>query len=277
MPFIIVVVLAALAVAASAAFFSVYGLAQVFAGAFVSVIIMGVALESGKLVAASFLYRYWTNISKVLKAYLVSAVLVLMMITSMGISGYLTAAYQTDTVSLRDADNKLVSYEDELKRLTTRKDEMDRQVSQLPSNAVKSRQRLMASFKTEYDRINPRIEFLQAEKTKLQEHKITTEAKVGPIIFISKVMGSETDDAIFWLVILIVFVFDPLAVALTICANIAIADYKSKKAAKVETPEPVAAAAPPSDEEVVPEVDPVQSIIEAAREQAVRERDHQQA
>lgn len=273
MPFIVVLVFAALLVAASAAFFSVYGLAQVFAGAFVSVIIMGVALEAGKLVAASFLYRYWTTISKLLKTYLVAAVLVLMTITSMGISGYLTAAYQTDTISLRDADNKLASYDEELTRLLARKDDMDKQVSQLPSNAVKSRQRLMASFKPEYERINPRIEVLQAEKTKLQEHKITTEAKVGPIIFISKVVGASTDNAIFWLIALIVIVFDPLAVALTIAANIAIAQHKAKKTVKEETPEPVAAAAPPVEEPT----DKVQDIIDAARQQAVLERDHQQA
>ncbi len=266
MPFIIVLVAAALLIAAAAAFFSVYGLAQVFAGAFVSVIIMGVALEVGKLVAASFLYRYWDNISKLLKAYLMAAVLVLMGITSMGISGYLTAAYQTDTVGLRDADAKLTSYTEELDGLVARKADMDKQISQLPTDYVAARQKLMNSFKSEYERINPRIEFLRAEIEPLRQQKIATEAKVGPIVFISKVIGSETDDAIFWLIVLIVIVFDPLAVALTIAANIAIADRKKKAAAAA--PETVASS---------PTTTTVDDVIEAARQQAVLERDHQQA
>lgn len=262
MPFIIVLVAAAMLIASAAAFFSVYGLAQVFAGAFFSVIVMGVALEAGKLVAASFLYRYWNKISKALKVYLMVAVLVLMSITSMGISGYLTAAYQTDTVGLRDSDAKLKSESAELDRLLARKADMDKQVSQLPPEYVAARQKLMKSFKSEYDTMTPRIAELQTDVAKLQEHKIATEAKVGPIVFISKVLGSETDDAIFWLIVLIVIVFDPLAVALTIAANIAIADHKKQKQ------EPVIDA---------PEAKSVDDVIQSARAQAMLERDHQQA
>lgn len=270
MLFIGILVASALLVAASAAFFSIYGLAQVFAGAFISVVIMGVALECGKLVAASFLYRHWTTISKALKVYLVTAVFILMCITSMGISGYLTAAYQTDTVGLREASGKLTSYESELNRLVERKADMDRQISQLPSDYVAARQKLMRSFDAEYKEITPRITFLQAETEKLRGQQLATEAKVGPIVFISKAMGSETDDAIFWLVILIVCVFDPLALALTIAANIAISEHKKKKDATIPVAvtleEPRAVAAPTAD-----------SIIKAAREKAALERNHQQA
>lgn len=266
MPFIIVLVAAALLIASAAAFFSVYGLAQVFAGAFLSVVIMGIALEVGKLVAASFLYRYWNKISKALKVYLMTAVAVLMCITSMGISGYLTAAYQTDTVGLRASSTKLEADSQELERLLARKADMDKQISQLPADYVAARQKLMKSFDAEYKTMNPRIAELQTSVATLQEHKIATEAKVGPIVFISKVLGSETDDAIFWLIVLIVIVFDPLAVALTIAANIAIADRKGQKA--IATPEPV---------EDSPEVTSVDDVIESARAQALLERDHQQA
>lgn len=267
MPFIIVLVLSTLLIAASAAFFSVYGLAQVFTGAFVSVIIMGVALESGKLVAASFLYRFWNKISKVLKVYLVTAVVILMCITSMGISGYLTAAYQTDTIGLRSSANTLTAYKTELDTLTTRKTEMDQQVAQLPQNFVSGRQKLMREFKPEYERINPRIEQLRKDITELETQKITSEAKVGPIVFISKVLGSETDDAIFWLVVLIVCVFDPLAVALTIATNIAIADYKSNSKKKS-----ILEPNPNTEEPAKTEID---SVIESARKQAILERYHQ--
>lgn len=264
MIFIVVLIASAILIAASAAFFSIYGLAQVFAGAFLSVIIMGIALEVGKLVAASFLYRYWDKISTLLKVYLMMAVIVLMGITSMGISGYLTSAYQTDTVDLRDTATSLSSYTEELKTLNLRKVEMDKQVSQLPVDFVAARQKLMATFAPEYKRIDARVDFLQSEIAPLQKTKNAVEAKVGPIIFISKVLGSETDDAIFWLIVLIVLVFDPLAVALTLSANIAWADRKRGQQ-EIVTEAPVIETVTPS------------TIIDEARHLAIMERDHQQA
>lgn len=229
MPFIVILVITALALAGSAAFFSVYGLAQVFSGAFWSVVLMGGSLEAGKLVASSFLYRYWDKITLALKAYLMAAILVLMVITSMGISGYLTAAYQADTISLRDDAGKVTSYQAELDRLTKRKDQMDADVAAIGNNYVAAKQRYAKSMQAEYDKINPRIEFLQAEIQKLNTAKLTKEAKVGPIIWFSKVIGKETDDAILWLVLLIVVVFDPLAVALTIATNIAVRERENAK------------------------------------------------
>lgn len=223
MLFIFMLVISTMAIAGSAAFFSVYGLAQVFSGAFLSVIVMGASLEAGKLVAASFLYRCWDKTSLFLRTYLMVAILVLMGITSMGISGYLTSAYQIDTISLRDMDEKLTAYKEEREQLQNRKREMDEQIrTNTEANYVSAAQRLMESFKPEYQKIDAKLATLQTDIASLQTEKITTESKVGPIIFISRVLKAETDDAIFWLVILLVTVFDPLAVALTIATNIAI-------------------------------------------------------
>jgi hypothetical protein len=101
MVFILLLVFSTLAVAGSAAFFSVYGLAQIFSASFIPVVIMGGALEAGKLVAASYLYRYWKETSFILKTYLFIAIFTLMVITSLGIFGFLTAAYQTDSIGLK--------------------------------------------------------------------------------------------------------------------------------------------------------------------------------
>jgi hypothetical protein len=270
MIFSVILVITALSIAACAAFFSVYGLAHVFAASFLSVMIMGVTLEAGKLVSTSFLYQYWDRINIFLKASLLSAVLGLMALTSMGIAGYLTAAYQTDTVGLRESDSKLISYTEELDRLVLRKEDMDRQISQLPSDYVAARQKLMKSFKSEYDTIVPRIEFLSTEKAKLQSTKITTESKVGPIIFISRALGKETDDAIFWLVVFIVVLFDPLAVLLTVAANIAIKETKARRQKELPV---VIDDVTETDAEASPRL----SIVEAARRQAVLERNAQKA
>lgn len=208
-------------IAASAAFFSVYGLAQVFTGAMIPVIIMGSALEVGKLIAASFLYRYWNNIKFMLKSYLITAVITLMVITSTGIFGYLTAAYQKDSIPIKEITQQLEYDKNEVDRLLKRKTEIDKQIANLPNNYVNSRKQLMDSFKPELSEINAKVNTFQKQITELQSKQINTEAHIGPIIFVAKALNREPDDALFYFTLLIMCVFDPLAVALTLATNIA--------------------------------------------------------
>lgn len=224
--FVLLLSLSALSIAGAAAYFSVFGLAQVFSGAFLSVVIMGSVLEAGKLMAASFLYRFWEKIHFIFKVYLLSAVLVLMLITSMGIAGYLSSAYQQDTISLREMTTLVENYRGELQTLSERKLEMDAQISNMPPDYVTARQRLMESFRPEYERINPRIEFLTERINTFDAEILQTQAKIGPIIFISEVLGANPDKAVIYLIAIIVIVFDPLAVSLTIAANVAIMNRK---------------------------------------------------
>ena len=109
--------ISALLVAGSAAFFSVFGLSRLFSGAFFSVIIMAGSLEFAKLVAASFLYRYWNDINKILKAYLMIGVGTLVLITSAGIFGYLSNAYQGATIGFEKQSTLLLSLEERLEQL----------------------------------------------------------------------------------------------------------------------------------------------------------------
>ena len=109
--------ISALLVAGSAAFFSVFGLSRLFSGAFFSVIIMAGSLEFAKLVAASFLYRYWNDINRILKAYLMIGVGTLVLITSAGIFGYLSNAYQGATIGFEKQSTLLLSLEERLEQL----------------------------------------------------------------------------------------------------------------------------------------------------------------
>ena len=109
--------IAALLIAGSAAFFSVFGLSKLFAGAALSVIIMAGSLEFGKLVTAAFLYRYWDKINIFQRTYLMTAVITLVLITSAGIFGYLSNAYQGATVTFEKQSNQLIAYEDRLDQL----------------------------------------------------------------------------------------------------------------------------------------------------------------
>lgn len=122
MGFIILLILVTLSIAGSAAFFSVYGLAQIFTGSFWPVVVMAGSLEAGKLIAASFCYRYWQKITFFLKTYLVTAIFVLMLITSAGIFGFLSSAYQQNILPLAEMERKvelLVQKVDGLEELKT--------------------------------------------------------------------------------------------------------------------------------------------------------------
>ena len=117
MLFIAILIIAATAIAGAAAFFSVYGLAFTFSGTFWSVVVMGTSLELGKLVAASYLYRYWKQTHIALKVYLMTGVLALMVLTSTGIFGYLSTGYQTDVLPLKQAQEQVKLLDEEKLRL----------------------------------------------------------------------------------------------------------------------------------------------------------------
>jgi len=232
MLFIVLLVLTTIAIAASAAFFSVYGMAQLFAGAFVPVIIMGASLEAGKLVAASFLYRYAKEIGLALKVYLMSAIFILMLITSMGIFGFLTAAYQKDTIPLAEMQQKIELYDTEYQQLIERRTQIDQQIAAINPDYVTVKQRLVKDFAPEREAIDARLQVLTPELQKLKTDQIDVEAKIGPIMFVAEVMGEDPKTAVFWFVVLLISVFDPLAVALTIATNVALQKRKEEQVKK---------------------------------------------
>lgn len=243
MGFIILLLLSTLSIAGSAAFFSVYGLARVFSGAFLPTVIMASSLEAGKLVSASFLYRYWNKITKVMRNCLISFVAILMLITSMGIFGFLSNAYQDNVLPYEQHNQQITLLESEkaeaehlkAERLT-RQEEINKQIANLPNNFVNGRRRLIDANKAELEQINKDIAQYTADIrdhttqiSKLKGQTIQETAHVGPIIFMAKAFGMDVNQATKWLIILIIFVFDPLAVTLTIALNMVILDRKKKK------------------------------------------------
>jgi hypothetical protein len=225
-------------IAGAAAFFSIYGLAQIFSGTFWAVVLMGTSLEAGKLVTASFLYRYWPKISTVLKIYLVTAVLVLMFITSMGIFGFLSKSYQTDSLPLKEMQVKIDGLKQEQASLISRKSQLDAARQTAITAAVNnqstkyrvlgSKERLSKVYDNEVSVINKRIPVLTNEIQELNQQILTTQLHTGPITYIAAAFGKEIDDATKWVILLIITAFDPLAVALTIGVNIAVNIRKSE-------------------------------------------------
>jgi len=233
MIFITLLAFSAFSIAAVAGYFSIYGLASIFSGWFFEIIAMGIALEMGKLVAASYLYRYWNDITRSARMYLFSAIFVLMLITSAGIFGFLSQGYQQDTLSLKQQEQRISLLQHEQEELIdfkneniARKKQIDDDIASLPNNYITARQRLLKSFGPELEIIKEdiakyttKINDKTLKISEIKQEKLINEVHIGPIIFIAKAFDTDTDEAVKWLIFMLIFAFDPLAVMLTLATN----------------------------------------------------------
>lgn len=254
----VLLMLTSLVIAGVAGWFSVYGLAHIYQGAFLSVVLMGGALEIGKLVATSYLYRYWEHTTWLLKTYLMVAILGLMLITSSGIFGYLSNAYQQDAVGIKDVTSRIELIDREYEELSKREMSIDAEVNAVDPKYVTARLKLMAQYKPEKEKLTARRDEIRVQKLELASKQLEVEAHTGPIIYIAKAMGKSVDTAVIWLSLLIIAVFDPLAVALTIAANAVF--MRNRKYIPAVTSEPV--IEPPRVVERIVEVPVIQDVID---------------
>lgn len=185
---------------------------------------------------ASYLYRFKDAITYKTKALGYVFVVVLMLITSLGIYGYLAEAYQAGSTDMKQVNASMDLKKQEQATLQKRKGEIDAQIAQVPVKDVRGKQRLMKQFGPEVNTINTRLIALTSEVQVEAQKQITTDSHVGPIVFVAKIVGIEPDNAISLLILAIVFAFDPLAIYLTIACNTAIAKYKAKKAEPEDEP-----------------------------------------
>lgn len=260
------IALSALSVSASAAFYSVYGLSKLFAGASLQVIIMAGSLEVAKLVVASLLYQYWNKINKILRAYLAIACIVLMFITSAGIYGFLSGAYQSTATQSEIIEKEMAVIEmkrerfeekrfelrEEKKQLNTSVKDLrmalsnpsqvqyiDRESGQLitttSSSARRSLQKELQNSTIDRDKISIKLEAVTDSISKLdiavlnKETSNEAERELGPLKYISELTGKPMSQVINWLLLLIIFVFDPLAISLVVAANFAFDQIKPKE------------------------------------------------
>jgi hypothetical protein len=253
-PFIIA--LSAFAVSGSAAFYSVTGLSKLFAGASLEVIIMASSLEISKLVIASLLYQYWEELNKILRTYLTIAAGVLILITSMGIYGFLSNAYVQTANLASGADAQITLLESKKTNLIEQRDILTTEKSETLKNISDLRVGLTSNVQTTKDKkgniltssssanrttferqldkalsrqetVNSKIDEINTEiltlENQILETKSSNEAgsELGPLKYLSGLTGISMDVIINYLLLVIIFVFDPLAIALVIAANFA--------------------------------------------------------
>ena len=225
--------LSALLIAGSAAAFSVYGLAKLFSGAFISVVIMAGSLELGKLVTASFLYRYWKVINWFQKVYMTIATIVLVFITSAGIFGYLSNAYQGATLEFEKQSTELIAVEERIEQLEEDKvflkEELSIAISELPDNYITAKRKLREQYNPQILMVNEEILDYKKTRADLEIQLVSTGVDVGPAIYLARTFGTDIDTVVKFFIFILIFVFDPLAVMLVIAYNQALIDRTTRK------------------------------------------------
>jgi len=242
--------ISAISISVIAAGYSIVGLATLFAGAAVPIIAMGTALEIGKLVAASWLYQNWrSDVPRLLKAYLFTSIIVLIFITSMGIFGFLSKAHLDQVQPTSGNQLSIDSYNKQINQQQIIIDRAEKTLNQLDkaldvyidkeyvTRGLKERNKQ----KEERDLLNKTIDeatskILELNKTKntIELEQLKIEAEVGPLKYVAELIYGENaknhfDSAVRIVILILIFVFDPLAVLLLIAANISLRQWRMKK------------------------------------------------
>lgn len=226
------------------------GLAAMFGLNFV-IISLAVVLDIAKLTVVSFLYTHWKDAPKYLKPYMIIATLVLMLITSAGAFSYLSGEFQKSIVGTQEGALKVEVLKKQQEKYEERKKQIDEQIAKLPEKTtVTQRLKLMNGFKTEQQALQDKITEIDKQLPELQIKQISTEAKAGPILYIAKAFDIPVEQAVKYVILMIIFVFDPLAVFLIIAGNFLL--IHNRKKAEVAKPVETIVEEPVGDECNIP-------------------------
>ena len=275
--FPILVLIAALSLAIVAAYYSVFGISKLFSSQAEAVIIMAGILEASKLITASYLEKYWKVINWIRKTYLTLAVLILMFITSLGIYGFLVSAYQETAYKVQEVEKKVMvqetkkkRYQEQLVSITTEKESLNKNITELTTglanNKIQRKDRdgniinttsssTRKALEKQLDNSMSRRDILSKKEQILSdsissidlkvlelETNSDVAAEIGPLKYVAKITGKDTDIVVNWFILLLlanpvvnsviflfIFVFDPLAVMLLVSANKALRTKKPKE------------------------------------------------
>jgi hypothetical protein len=258
--------LTGLTISAVAIYYSVIGLAAIFAAATIPIYIMGGSLEIAKLVCASWLKANWDRAPGFMKTYMVTAVVVLMFITSMGIFGFLSKAHTDQSLVSGDVISKIAVYDEKIKTEKENIDaarkalkQMDEAVDQVmarsndergadkASQIRRAQQKERTALQRDINNAQSNIAKLQSERAPIAAEVRKVEAEVGPIKYIAKLIYGDDPDtnllekAVTWVIILIVAVFDPLAVIMLLAAQMTFGWLREQKEQEENTPDPYVA------------------------------------
>lgn len=267
--------LVALAITGVAGYFSILGLMAIFPASPIAVAAMGGVLELAKLVTASWVYRNWKTANKLLKTYFTIAVCVLSFITSMGVFGYLSRAHiEHSTVGgsaqlkIEQLESRKEAAERRLKNAQTSLDTLDRLTTTenvLDANFIRNRQkRERATLNQEIESATADIQTIETDLIPLKTENLKLEAEVGPIKYVAELFygsgdNATIDKAVRMMIIILIFVFDPLAILLIIAANMTFLGLTKRKEPSIVDYVPV------EEEKPIAEPEPVKKVVRKRR------------
>lgn len=252
---VIGLVLSAIAVSTLGAAFSVVGLAALFSGAIVAVGAMAISLEFAKFVLAAYLHQRWKQLNVLFRYYLAGAIVILSLITSMGIFGFLSDAYQSastvleaETIKVESLRAQKVNVQNEIARL-------NKSIDEIPANRISKRLAARKEVEPVIAGLIKQSEQIDLQVTAADLQILEVKKKVGPLIYISKMFDLEIDTVVKYLILVFVFVFDPLAICLVIATTEALDQRRRWKenpqVAAVTTSEPPPVPVADNGDEVI--------------------------
>ena len=244
-PFTLLVGFAALTIAGCAAFFSVTGLALLFSGASLAVGVMGTSLEIAKLVAASYLHRFWAETNKLLRFYLLLGVIILVVITSAGIFGFLSNAYQSTSLKSDVVTREIGVFQSKITQNEQQIAQLNSQMGNLQQNSgtllgsgkvnnrlirsIDNRDKQINKLSNKMGVLNDSIAVWNIKINEIKNNNLDLEREIGGFKFIAEAFDLPINSVVKFFIFLLIFVFDPMAVTLIIAFNTALEQDKKKK------------------------------------------------
>lgn len=217
--YIAALALAAASVSILGAAFSVGGLMKLFSGAATPVAMMASALEFSKLVSAAFLHRTWSKLNVLYRAYLLIAVIVLSAITSMGIFGFLSDAYQSSSKDLAADAIKIDALKAEQTRNLNEIVRLNHNIDEIPADRISRKLKARKQAEPMIEELTRKSDQIAKEIERASLRNLDVKSKVGPLIYIARVFNQDIDTIVKWLILVFVSVFDPLAICLVIATS----------------------------------------------------------
>ena len=209
-------------ISVTGAAFSIAGLTKLFAGAPIAVGIMAGALEFCKMMAASFLHRNWNRLHIIMRIYMTLAVGVLMCITSMGIFGYLSYAYQHTAAELKNTNVRIDYLESQQRKTQGEIDRVQKSIDEIPANRVSKKIEVQKEYEPHMQELEKQSIEVQMSLRNENLKKLSMQMEIGPVVYVAELFNAPMDHVATYLILLFVFVFDPLAVCMVLATTIAI-------------------------------------------------------
>ena len=243
---IIGLAVAASSVASLAAFFSVVGIGALFSGAWLAVCAMASSLEIAKFVLAAYLHQQWGSVNKIFRSYLVFAIIVLSVITSMGVFGFLSDAYQSASSAIEAENIKLQTDKNKQATIKAEIARINQAIDEIPATRISRKIRARAEAEPAIQDLNKRYDELEKNISVTNLKVLEIKKKVGPLVYIARAFNIDIDTTVKYLIFIFVLVFDPLAICLVIALTEATDSRRRAKLAEKNKPAQPMTEAPPT-------------------------------